>query len=162
MGLYDAIDREACWAALLALLEAKLITEPVSPQLITLSRRHKMPPQLALEEQPALFVVQTRESRKPTPPGMPVQLTLHGFLILYAPMPAVMDEAAGQETALGATVMNDLLQAIDNALRPDGVDGKLTLGGLVTHCWLEGDVDMDTGITSQQGAAILPVAMLVP
>jgi hypothetical protein len=56
-----------------------------------------------------------------------------------------------------------MLQAIDVALEPDDIPrGPLTLGGLVTHCWIEGDTDMDTGIYTSQGAAIIPIRILVP
>ena len=156
MGQYDAVNREACWAALFALLKTK-----IGSQLVTMSLQHVQPPMLSAEQQPALFVVQTRESRKPTPAGTPVQLTLDGFLILYLQVPAPMDEVPGEETELGASDMNALLLAIDTALMPDN-DGRLTLGGLVRHCWIEGDVEMDPGIYSQQAAAIVPIRMLVP
>lgn len=158
MGLYSGIDREACWAALFALLKSKL-----GGSYVTMSRQHLMPPGLTPEMQPALFVVQARESRKPTPAGTPVQLVLDGFVILYLQVPAPMDELPGEETQLAATQLNTLLRGIDDALQPDSIStGRLTLGGLVTHCWIEGDVEMDPGIFSQQGAAILPVKMLVP
>jgi hypothetical protein len=159
MGLYSGVDREACWAALFAVLQGGL----ADAGIVTLGRQHVMPPSLTPEQQPALFVVQARESRIPTPAGLPVKLCLDGFLILYLQVPAAMDEAIGQETVLASTQMNVLLKAIDDALQPDNITtGKLTLGGLVTHCWLEGDVEMDPGIFSSQGAAILPIKMLVP
>lgn len=159
MGLYSGVNREACWAALFALLQAKL----AGMGIVTMGRQHVQPPSLSPEQQPALFVVQTRESRAPMPPGLPVKLCLDGFLILYLQVPTSLDQIVGQETSLAATQINVLLKAIDDALQPDNlVTGKQTLGGLVTHCWLEGDVDMDPGIFSSQGAAILPVKMLVP
>jgi hypothetical protein len=158
MGLYSGVDREACWAALFAKLQTAL-----GDDLVTMSRQHIMPPTLTPEQQPALFLVQARETRKPTPAGAPVQLVLNGFLILYLQVPAPLDEIPGEETTLAATQMNALLQSVDDAMQPDDLTtGRLTLGGLITHGWIEGDVEMDPGIFSQQGAAILPVKMLVP
>lgn len=159
MGLYSGVDREACWAALFAQLQAGLVTAG----LVTMSRQHSMPPMLTPEQQPALFLVQARETRKKSPRGTPTQLCLHGFIILYLQVPSPLDEVIGQETVLASTQMNVLLKAIDDAMAPDDlVTGKLTLGGLVYDCWIDADVEMDPGIFSSQGAAILPVEMLVP
>lgn len=163
MGLYSGPDREACWVALTSVLRTALASGD-TPLLATFGRQHVAPPALAAEQQPALFVVQMRETRKPGPViGAPVQLALAGFLILYVQVPSAGDEPAGAETQVGGTVLNRFLQAIDDALAPDDVrTGKCTLGGLVQHCWIEGDVDMDPGIFAGQGAAILPIKMLVP
>jgi hypothetical protein len=158
MGQYDGVDREAIWAALFALLEAK-----VGASYITLGRKHIQPPALVAEQQPALFQVQVRETRGPRPPGMPVKLALSGFLILYFQAPMPLLEGIGAETTLGATTLNALLKGIDDALVPDDpTTGRLTLGGLVHHCWIEGDADMDDGMYTQQGAAIVPIKILVP
>jgi hypothetical protein len=158
MGLYSGVDREPIWAALFALLQAQ-----VAASYTTISRQHVQPPALAAEMQPALFLVQSRETRSSKPPGTPVKVMLSGFLVIYFQAPAPLLDGIGAETVVGATALNALLKGIDDAMQPDDpTTGKLTLGGLVTHCWLEGDVDMDTGIYTQQGAAILPLRILVP
>jgi len=158
MGQYDAVDREAIWVALFALLQGSL-----GPLCQTMGRHHVQPPQLGAEQQPAAFLVQGQETRPPTPSGLPQKLILDGLIILYFQAPMPLGEEVGVEMVLGATAVNALLKAIDTALMPDNwVTGKQTLGGLVTHCWLEGEVVMDTGVHSQQGAALLPIKMLVP
>lgn len=158
MAAYSPVDRELIWAALFALLQAI-----PADLFVTTSRQHTQPPALDPEMQPACFLVQARETRTPRPAGLPVKLTLNGFIIVYFQAPAPLIDEIGQETVVGGTQLNALLLAIDTALMPDNLaTGKLTLGGLVEHCWIEGDVDMDTGIYSQQGAAIVPVKMLVP
>jgi hypothetical protein len=64
--------------------------------------------------------------------------------------------------------MNTLLGAVDDALAPDGPkqpwnpQNVQTLGGLVEHCWTEGDTDKDPGISTNQGFAVIPVYILVP
>lgn len=159
MGQYSGVDREAIWAALYALLQTK-----VGSSYVTKGRHHVQPPTLTPEMQPAMFLVQVRETRAPRPVvGAPVKLTLSGFIILYAQMPAPLLDDVGAETVLGATTLNAMLQAIDDALQPTDLStGRQTLGGLVHHCWIEGDVEMDPGIYTQQGAAIVPIKMLVP
>jgi hypothetical protein len=129
---------------------------------VSIGRKHKPPPDLGQAEQPALFLVQVKEQRIPQkPPGFPSKLILHGFLILYLQGP-VADEDIGAETVLAATQINQLLFAIDQALEPDDPGtGKFTIGGLVTHCWIEGDVSQDPGIMGPQCAVILPLHIRV-
>lgn len=157
MSVYQSIDREAIWAALFAYFQTKL-----SGQFTVMGRKHKMPPDLTTAEQPAFFLVQVKESHGPKPKGVPTRLTLHGFIILYALAPTI-DQPVGAETALAATTLNDMYKAIDQALLPDNLGtGAFTLGGLVSHCWIEGETDQDPGILSDQAAAILPIHILVP
>jgi hypothetical protein len=155
----STVNREAIWVALFTLLQAKLADAGYA----VISRTHVQPPQLSADLQPALFVVQGRETHAPRPAGFPAKITLSGFIILYYQAPMVLLQAIGTETINGATQLNAMLQAIDAALLPDHItSGKLTLGGLVEHCWIEGDSDMDTGIYGQQAAAIIPLKILVP
>lgn len=154
---YTSVDREAIWVALYNWMVLQ-----VGPQFTSIGRKHIAPPDLIYAAQPALFVVQVKESHMPAkPPGAPTKLILHGFFIVYCPAPTV-DEDIGAETVLAATTMNGLLRAIDDAMQPDSPNGKFTLGGLVEHCWIEGDTDMDPGIFGDQAAAILNLHILVP
>ncbi len=154
---YRALDREAVWAALFDSLHSNLGT-----RFKSMGRRHIAPPALSTSLQPALFQVAAKEMHIPQkPPGAPSKLVLRGFLILYV-FDDSPNENIGQETILGETQLNNLLMAIDGAFLPDDpTTGKFTLGGLVTHCWLEGDSDLDPGIFGPQAAAILPVNILV-
>lgn len=154
---YQAVDREAIWAALFAWLQSQL-----GEQFQSMGRKHVPPPDLSIADQPALFQVAAKEMHIPQkPPGAPAKIVLRGFLILYVFGPTV-NEDIGQETELGETMLNNLLTAIDNALMPDDPDtGKFTIGGLVTHCWIEGDSDLDPGIFGPQAAAILPLFILI-
>jgi hypothetical protein len=155
---YAAVDREAIWAALFAWLKTKLAADYAS-----MGRKHIAPPQLTIAEQPALFQVAGKETHIPNQyPGQPTKLILHGFLILYV-LDKSPDEVIGAEQLLAETTMNVLLKNIDAALVPDDlVKGKFTIGGLVEHCWIEGDSDLDPGIFGPQAAAILPIHILVP
>ncbi|MDP9039837.1 MAG: hypothetical protein M3O02_11295 [Acidobacteriota bacterium] len=153
---YAGIDREALWSALFAHFQASLTG------FATMGRRHIQPPHLPQDSQPAFFLVQVREKRGGTMRGTPNRLTLHGFIILYTPAP-VTDEVPGTEQQLAATTLNGFFKQIDDALKPDSRDtGKFTLGGLVTECAIEGEVDQDPGLFTSQAAAILPIYMLVP
>jgi hypothetical protein len=157
LNQYAAVNREAIWAALFAWFQAQL-----GSSFASIGRKHVAPPQLTIADQPALFQVAGKEIHIPQkPPGLPSKLVLRGWLILYI-FDSSPDEDIGTEEVLPETTLNNLLQAIDAALVPDNVStGKFTLGGLVTHCWIEGDSDLDPGIFGPQAAAILPINILV-
>lgn len=156
-GQYQAVDREAIWAALFAWFKLQL-----GSQFVSLGRKHVMPPKLKIPDQPAFFQIAGKEIHLPQKlPGAPSKLVLRGYLIVYAYNDAPSEDI-GAEQLLGETVLNGLLKAIDAALVPDDpMTGKFTLGGLVTHCWIEGDSDLDPGIFDNQCAAILPINILV-
>ena len=129
---------------------------------VSMGRKHKPPPDLSSAEQPAMFLIQVKETHVPKPRGVPTKLALHGFIIVYLEAP-VADEPIGQETVLAATQLNNLFTAIDAAFLPDNaLNGVFTLGGMFSHCWIEGDTDQDPGIFGSQAAAILPVHILIP
>ena len=151
-----SIDREAIYVALFNLLQTQL-----SNSFVTIGRRHIMPPDLSPAQQPALFVCGVGESKDPKPRGTPGKLTLDAMLFVYA-YDSALNEEPGQEQQLAATQINQLLAAIEDALAPTGPTGVQSLGGLVSHCWIDGKTDIDPGILSQQAVAFIPVHILVP
>jgi len=157
LAQYQPVNREAIWAGLFASLKAQL-----SGSFVSMGRRHVAPPDLTIADQPAIFQVAGKEVHIPQKlPGAPPKLVLRGFLILYV-FDNSPDEDIGSETVLAETTVNNLLQLIDAAFVPDNLGtGKFTIGGLVTHCWIEGDSDLDPGIFGPQAAAILPLNILV-
>lgn len=158
MSAPDYDDYEPIWVALFALLKLHL-----ADVCVTMGRQHVRPPMLPLESQPAMFLPQARETYTGRPSGTGGKVTLSGFIILYFQAPLPLLEDIGAETELGATTLNALMRCIRKALKPDDFAKQtLTLGGLVQHCWIEGDVDQDPGIQSQQGAAVVPIKILVP
>ena len=131
---FAAINREAVLVALFNSLVSNLGMEFTS-----MGRKQTLPPTLKIADMPALFLVAEKEEQIPQkPPGAPPKLILHGLIYVYAWNPAPVEDI-GKEQVLGETVMNGLLEAIDGAFLPDDPNtGKFTLGGLVTHCWIEG------------------------
>lgn len=150
-----SIDREAIHVALFNLLKTNL-----AASFTTVGRRHLSGNDLSPGIQPALFVCGVAEKRDPRPQDTGGKLTLLMMLFVYCMGPGT-NEAPGAETVLAATTMNGLLKAIDDALDP-GPGARLTLGGIVQHCWIEGDTPIDPGIFGNQAAAQVPVYILVP
>ena len=92
-------------------------------------------------------------------------------IVIYAQLPAAGGVPGGQAggpavmTAGGGPILSPLVEAVENVPTdiPDS-QGALTLGGLVSHCWLEGDGMWLTPDTDPngQGMATLPVKIMVP
>jgi hypothetical protein len=147
----NPLTRDQIAAALLAKLQS------VGSTFITIGRKHVIP---SPEQQPALFVVGTQDalSQVRSMPGR-LQMTFHLFIYIYDD---AGEEPLGQESSLVESKINDALDAIENALAPDEATGFQDLGGLVSHCWIEGGIDKDPGVFGKQGFAIVPVHVLAP
>jgi hypothetical protein len=128
---------------------------------VSVGRRHIAPPQLLPAQQPACFVCGCAEIKKAGPRGLPGKLELVLFAFLYA-YNAGQEQPIGDETVLAEDVIDRMLEAIDDALMPDE-QGRQTLGGLVTHCWVEGaDTPIEPGLFGQQAMAVVPIHVEVP
>jgi hypothetical protein len=145
------IDREAIYNALLARIGA-------AGEFVTISRKPIPPNQLTPEMQPALFLEEIRETANPRPRGLPTKWTLDVNLGIYYYFES-QPETPGEHNCSPSTDLNQLLTAVDQALAADG-RGVQTLGGMVDHCWIEGEVIKSPAYLQAQGAAIVPVKIL--
>jgi len=141
------MTREPIYAALYAKLSA-------AAGFVTTSRKLKHWSDTPPADQPALFLSQRHETTVPMPPGMPYRYVFHVDVYLYAYTGASPDVAP-------ATILNPLHDAVHAALAPNAVTGKQNLGGLVEHCWIEGDTATDEGTLGSQGVFIIPISILV-
>ena len=139
------MTREDIATALLALLTA-------ASAFPTTGRRLVMWNQVA--EQPALFLRNAGEHHDRTASRMPGRITLDFEVWLYSRGGADPDIAP-------ATALNGLLDAVEAALNPFPLEAQ-TLGGLVTHCWIDGSTDYHPGDLDGQAIAVVPVKVLVP
>jgi hypothetical protein len=102
----------------------------------------------------------------------PVVRIIDRTIVIYAQVQAPGNAPGGQLGGKGipanggGAIFHPLIEAVETAIaRPDNnLQGTLTLGGLVSHCWLEGDghilsPDIDD---NGQGMATLPVRIMVP
>lgn len=143
-------DRDGILNALFQRLKSQL-----GVAVVTIGRRHMMPPQLTSAMQPALFVIQGSETRDPHPRGTGGKLTMRALLVAYC-----YDTTANVD---GSTQLNILIGKIEDALAPDNLSTNVqTLGDKAYHCWIDGEADVDPGVFGQQAVAIIPVTILVP
>ena len=68
-------------------------------------------------------------------------------------------------------ITDQLLDAFEQAFQTDPLNGRLTLGTFVNslgrtqdicwHCWIDGTVFFDTGVTDNQAVIVIPISILV-
>jgi hypothetical protein len=134
--------REAIHSALASLLEAV-------PGVKTFSRKLRHWSDVPASEQPALFMAAQNQAVIVDGLGIPPKRNLPVRLYLYS---------QSHDPAL----QNELLDALEKALEPAPNEIALTLGGLVSHCRIEGEIELDEGLLGEQAVAIIPISILVP
>lgn len=137
------MNREAIYGALFAKLQG--ITG-----LNTVSRRLKHYDDVSPAEQPALFMTATSQHGSQTK-GLPSLYYLDSKVWIYV--------HETDKSIAPATGLNNILDKIDAVLKPAIPGNKQTLGGLVDHCWVDGEIVTDEGSLGDQAVAILTIKM---
>ncbi|WP_207000739.1 hypothetical protein [Trinickia mobilis] len=117
----------------------------------TFSRRLELWSDVQPPNQPAIFQAQVKERQEPRK-GLPAKVILEVNVYLYV-------YSGNDMNVVPATQLNQFMDAIEAALAPD-VNGVQTLGGTVSHCWIEGETITDEGVLGPQAIAIIPVRIL--
>jgi len=105
--------------------------------------------------QPALYLVAHDELIKQRTGGDYVQTWKATALIYH--------QAGAVETAIPNQLDNAILDAIFALFAPDnGFTNKFTLGGLVHHCFIEGQIRKIGGDLDGQAMIVVPITMLIP
>lgn len=121
----------------------------------TVGRRVKAWGDVPPAEQPALFMSQVGEDAD-VKTKLPTVWTLNVELYIYA----YADEADYVNPP--AKKLNELLDAVTNALLPDKALEEQTLGGLVHRCRISGRIETDEGLLGPQGVAVIPIEIVLP
>ena len=145
------VARELIDVALFNRLSASSSFETASRQL-----RHWS--DVPAEQQPAIFLHQLDEESI-NQRSVPQKVTLQYEVYLYL---NTMSQQLAPDI-VPATLLNNYLDDIDTAMLPDDqANNVLTLGGLVSHCWISGKTEKFEGLLGDQAVAIFPVSILVP
>jgi hypothetical protein len=138
-------SREPIYAALFSLVSD-------AAPFVTKTRRIKDYSDVDAATQPAILQVELGE-KWDAPAGKPPIVTLNCRLFLYC--------ESSDPTSPVSTQLNTLLDAVMNALSPTQWQNyRQTLGGIVNHAGISGDVTIAEGL-SGQSEAILPIEILV-
>lgn len=117
---------------------------------------------LPADKMPALFLIEHGEQWLRAGKGIPGKRTLHCSFVMYA-------HSAGQPQDYPATLVNNMMDVLDNVLErpgnPPNPTAVQTLGGLVEHVYIEGEVKIIEGqLGAGENASVLvvPITILIP
>lgn len=158
------MDRELIFNTLFSLTEGVTwnvgtSNAPIYRSFASRTRRIQLFSDVPDKEQP--WLGQSEHSENITQISrMPYKATLNAQWIVY--------HVAGKQPKATPTSTNNLiLDALQNAIAPKVTDEgypdeRNTLGGLVYHCYIEGEVFKDPGDIDNQAMLIVPIKILVP
>jgi len=150
------MTREPIFAALFALGQSLAWTDPetqISQGFGYSNRRIQTSDQIPAELMPALLQGVGPEEFKVSP-GLPPRRTLSAnWLIYYKPnhTPLTTDP-----------LTNAIMDGVESVFVPDSLNGTVTLGGLVAHAWIEGEVFKAAGDLNDQAMIVVPIKLLIP
>ncbi len=125
------------------------------PGIKTTSRKMAHWADVPAKQQPALYMIQSGETNENPARGLPPKWRLKAEFYLY------VNPGEGK-SIIPSQVMNPLLGAIRDALAFDNVVANTcTLGGLASHCWISGEIEVYDGVLGDQAVAVIPVDILV-
>jgi hypothetical protein len=109
---------------------------------------------VASAEQPALFMSEKGGHAAVKALGAPIVWTLYADFYIYV--------HSSDPYMAPATILNPLLDALEQALAPSAVTGVQNLGlpEMVQHAYIAGKVETDEGVLGDQAIAIVPVEIL--
>jgi hypothetical protein len=138
-------------------MEAFLSTlSTLSPAtFVTVERKLRLWDDVPPEQQPALFITEHTEHQLNNPRGLPSKRELNVMLFVYAKVP---DDGV----SIGATILNNLADAIEGVLKPDTSEPVQTLGGIVYRVWSDGLVRKDPGDLDGQALLLYPLKIRMP
>ena len=147
--------RESIYAALFTFWSN--LTIGGSPAFKKATRKLTIWENVAAEDQPALLQLQRREVVT-RPKGLPPRWTLSVDLYLYVHTGAINDS-----DIVPSQLLNPLMDAIEAAMVVDDIgNNAVTLGGIVSHCYIDGAVEIFEGNLGDQAACIIPLTVVVP
>ena len=122
----------------------------------TASRRFQTFDEIANVDKPALYMVEHKETHVKAKLITPAIRTLE--IDVYIFISTGLDP-----NAVPIIALNNLVDAIDpstgGVLSP-GVNSQQTLGGLVTNCYIDGQIIKVPGDFDGQGVAIIPIKII--
>jgi len=138
-------SREAIMQTLFALVSG-------SASFVTASRRLRLWGDVSAGEKPALYQYEREDTYSNGKNYLSI-VEMNVDLYIYT--------APGMDSGVTpASMLNPLIDAIDAALANGRINNRQTLGGLVSHVWIDGKVMKDPGDLDGDGLAMIPIKIL--
>jgi hypothetical protein len=116
--------------------------------------------------QPAIVLLEHDETTERRGRGLPPVLTVHVMICVYARIPRDPKNPSNPDPSIpGATIINPLIEIVEEMFEPDQpLEGVCTLGGLVSHAWIEGETIKVVGDITPNGQCFagLPARLMLP
>ncbi len=145
----DPAYLEAVYAALFSLLQSAVFAAGVA--LVSAQRVVELPDEVQAVNQPCLMQVQGPMRVEQTEFALPKWI-FTAVAVIY-----VRADGSTSPSPVPATTANYLIWGINNVFSTQPFGEKQTLGGLVYHAWIEGEVFMET--QDQQMILTVPIYM---
>ena len=145
--------REQIYSALFNVLQSALLS-PAGP-FKTVSRRWQDPAQISPADRPALYQVQRDElARTSNINAVPIAWRATVDLVLYTAGDAAPN-------FVPSTELNSLLDAVEAAIKTATPGLAQSLGGKVSHCRIEGKIEIVENVQGAMALAVVPVEILI-
>jgi len=142
---------EACYAALFELLKAAPLISPQKWQ--TTQRLVQISDDFVIPRQPALIQVESAIRAEQKEVFGPTKWILGAVAVVY-----MQAEGGTQPTVVPATAANRVIWALARTFDTKPPYQKQTLGGLVYHCWVDGNILAE--VVDQQIIITAPISIL--
>lgn len=148
------VTRNAVFTALLNLLKTAAMPASIGPIQIYSQR---FVPWENCAQQPAMMLLEGPQTASQKGPFGLTQWSMQAVVLVYFRVDPALDGV------VPAQQVNDLLDAIEAALRMPSEAQRQTLGGLVANAYIDGAVGFDDGTTDQsyQAVVFIPIRIAV-
>jgi len=148
-----SVKREIILTALFERLSSVSFDQPVrgATGFVSMSRRLRHWADVPKIERPALFMVCHGESVTYRSENTPAYAKFSVKLFIYID--------GSDKTTTPDTDISVILDALDVALSPGPGEQRLTLGGIVSHCRLDGEILRDPGDMDDDGLIVVPISV---
>ena len=119
----------------------------------SVGRRYRSFEEFPAQEMPALMLIESNEMNAKGDRNLSALTTLAVNLLVYVNT---------KNLASPSSPINTVLDTFDFLLRGDPMTGKVTLGGLVDHCWVDGLTVKIAGEDDGIGLIWCPIKILGP
>ena len=118
------------------------------------SRAFKTPDQVDIALTPSLYILQGPISTVRVG-GLPAKQTIMVWLFIYT-------NSQVQDTLASTTLNNAITAVMSILVEPTFPLKEQTLNGLVSNCWIDGEIIYDSGDVQPPGLAVIPLKIMVP
>jgi hypothetical protein len=147
--------REAAFSALWTLLQT--ITPPIGSTWNTKSRRLRLWDKVPVAAQPALFLHKGLEVHSQAHELAMPKYRWTSTVWTYFRVDTV---ATSDESNVPDVIINNFIDNVEAVLLPTPQGERQTLGNVVYHCFIDGNVATDSGALDNQAVIVIPITII--